>query len=182
MPFYFGSSVYGYDMKLFEGFHVSPCGNFWGSEPFNNKSVNNIKKTLWKNRIKNMTKKMIKFKFKSLSNNINYIKKYLPKVDSLFENAKDGEYYIKRKNNILEIYCVLNKQWYLKEKLKNYSNYLLKQEFKLFPNLSEKEWDDISKINKKYLSKDMKESLMAYNQYKYILNLIRETRKKFLKF
>ena len=33
MPFYYGKSKDGSDMKEFEGFSVSPNGHFWGSEP-----------------------------------------------------------------------------------------------------------------------------------------------------
>jgi hypothetical protein len=37
MPIYFGNSEDGSDAKEFKGFYVSPCGNFWGTEPFINK-------------------------------------------------------------------------------------------------------------------------------------------------
>lgn len=31
---YYGKSEDGSDAKQFEGFYVSPCGKYWGSEPF----------------------------------------------------------------------------------------------------------------------------------------------------
>ncbi len=59
MTFYTGKGVPGqpgFEMKEFEGFYVSSCGNYWGSEPFTEKSEKAMKKSFrksdWKERIK----------------------------------------------------------------------------------------------------------------------------------
>lgn len=51
MPIYFGKSADGSDAQEFKGFHVSPCGNFWGSSPFYAKKAKNED---WKRRIKSL--------------------------------------------------------------------------------------------------------------------------------
>jgi hypothetical protein len=61
MPFYTGKGVPGepgFEMKEFKGFHVSSCGNFWGSEPFTPESEKEMrqwqKKREWKEKIKKL--------------------------------------------------------------------------------------------------------------------------------
>jgi hypothetical protein len=48
----------GFEMKEFKGFHVSSCGNFWGSEPFTPESEKEMrqwqKKREWKEKIKKL--------------------------------------------------------------------------------------------------------------------------------
>jgi uncharacterized protein YchJ len=44
MPIYYGKSADGSDAKEFEGFHVSSCGKYWGSEPFDNEAVQELER------------------------------------------------------------------------------------------------------------------------------------------
>lgn len=60
MPLYRGKGVFGqpgFEMEEFEGFHVSSCGKYWGSEPFTKESERDMRRMEWKERMKNIYKR-----------------------------------------------------------------------------------------------------------------------------
>jgi hypothetical protein len=43
MPFYFGKSADGSDIQEFPGFHVSPNGKYWSTEPITEEEEKEMK-------------------------------------------------------------------------------------------------------------------------------------------
>lgn len=57
MPVYYGKTADGSDAKVFEGVHLSSCGNYWGVEPITDKQVRFFKRMEWKRKVSRLTNK-----------------------------------------------------------------------------------------------------------------------------
>lgn len=128
-------------------------------------------------------------KIKVISNDawqpIKIIEKECTKVDPVINyEVSDGEYLIRgSKKDHAKYYFVRSNTWYLHStKEVDNGHYLCDAAtFRLFPNLSEKEWELMNKIPYKRLTKYWRRAIYGYNFYMELRELRRNMRIKRIK-
>ena len=104
---------------------------------------------------------------------------------SSYISVPDGEYHIRgEKKNHAKYYHVYNNIWYLmKNKTKDNGHYLCDAgTYLLYPNLSEKEWELLNKVDYKKLAPVWRRYRYGYNHFMELRELGRGIRKQFLKY
>lgn len=102
-----------------------------------------------------------------------------------YNNLPEGEYMIRgNKKGQRKKYHKVKDKWYLIENVikDNGHYYSDSSTYMLFPILSEKEWDNIKKVDWKRLNKLWQRHYFGYTNWKYILNLIKEMKLDMYKF
>lgn len=107
------------------------------------------------------------------------------KVDQVIDyKISDGEYLIRgNKKDHAKYYFVKSNIWYLHSiKEKDNGHYMCEAAtFRLFPNLSEKEWNLMNKIPYKRLTKYWQRARYGYNFYMELRELKRNMRRQRIK-
>ena len=129
----------------------------------------------------------------SCRHSLTQIERFAKEVASpLGINLPDGEYMLRgNKKDHAKYYLVKEGRFFLQEdKIKDSGHYMCEAaEFRLFPDMSTKEWETLKAVPRKYLTKDIKRAVYGYSFYLYLrslrrniaLSYIRECKKRGVK-